>query len=547
MQRGQRMWAAIALLWLGLAASGSVDVRPVSVKLQASPGQRFKFVITVKNSGAKTQRIRLYYADIVQESPDRRNFPEPGTTPYSAIPLMDAVPTELTLAAGEERRLPMAGKVPPQIRGSRHGVLMIEPLLGAAGETGPVVSMAVRIGFLIDVEIKGLYGGALTVKDNQLGLATTLLEGSGLSPAEREALQGKLAARIVFQNSGDGAAWPTGWIYLRDRGNGRLVQRLSLSGDRNLRVLPKSPLAAVCVFDRAIPPGDYTVQCLTSYGPMRRRLESSRAFRVAGPESVTPLEDGAASSEMLSLTVSPERLDVPLSAATVSSRTVVVRNGETKPLRCVAMVRQFVEEVDGTVSELPGDAGGQVALDSTEFVIPARGARGVRLSISPGTGLDPLREHYWLVKVVGRPASGGDEVALGSTLVVAADKVHATAPVLKVLNLEVKDQVEYTSVRFLVQNAGGKAAQVTGGLNIYEGDGTAAVAALPLGESSPRILAGGTRQIDLRVNRVMDDKPWRCLLNLAGGPTTAEFKITIAPPPRQSAPSAADTAKPKEG
>ncbi|MCK4298888.1 MAG: hypothetical protein KAX80_05115, partial [Planctomycetes bacterium] len=409
--------------------------------------------------------------DVAQGDEGRLTFPAAGDTPYSCAEWLDLPATTVALAGGEEYDLVVTGRVPARTRGTRHGAIMIIPHpRPAPGGGGVVVGVVMRIAFLVDFILPGAARTDVTIDSLEMVPATEVMPGT--TPRDMLAqYQDRTALRITCTNQGESGTVVSGYAYLRAGASGRIIQKMQLGGDRGLMLLPLSKVRTNVIFPQKVSSGGYAVEVRAHYGERKRRLEASQLFQVTETGEATAVGEFGSQAERYSLRLSPERMKLPLKAALTTTRQLYVRNEEQVPLDCTAQVVGFGVELDGTVIEEPlgttssadvADAtrakSAQITVSPEEFTIPAAAAIRLRVQATLGEGLEPIREHYWMVKVTGRPQEakkGEVGAALAASLLVGADprQVEPAAPELA--GTEVQQGLDNTVFQLVVHNAGG--------------------------------------------------------------------------------------------
>ena len=530
-----------ALLAAGLAtapaARAAVRIEPLSAEIRARPGQQFSFPLQVTNlSNTEPTAVDFGLTDVA-ETATGRSFPAAGSTAYSLLEWL-TLPPRLQLAGGESRQLSLEGRVPPSARGTRHGAVMIIPVTPASAPGGGAqVTMVIRVAYLVDLTIPGTGRSDLSVEG--LDLIPALETAGAMTPGDiLEQLAGKLAVRVRLRNQGDSGDRVHGWVYLRDGRSRRIVQRLPLGGERGVRALPQSPAGSQTVLPQAVPPGPYLLELEARYGDRNQRLRASQAFEVSSPTEIAAVGEFGAESEYYRLTLSQDRVEAPLRAGIATTRSLQVRNEESIPLECSVEVLNFRVEPDGTLTEEPAESAPPVTVTPQQFTLPPRAATSLRVQVTPSDSLAPEREHYWLVRITGRGATGG-AVALATALVVAADpqRVQPAAPQLAPPS--VQQGLDTTTFTLLISNPGGRAWPVAGTLTVREAEAEQPLGVLPLtSEEGVSLLAGGERQFSLALAQPMKDKAWVCALSLslARGQDPAQFAFTVNPAPPPEAP-----------
>lgn len=509
-----------------------MQITPVSARLAGRPGQHFQCRFRLSNPSQTTPTaVSLEICDVTQAGP-AHGYPQPGSTSYSCATWIAEIPSALELAPGEVFDLVMTGTVPVGISGTRHCALLITPRRAAgstaSAATGTTIGLSLAVP--IDLSLPGPDLADVEVGDIQLVPAAAI---AGSAPDAKESA-GRLALVADLRNAGCGAAWLSGHAYLRDARTRRVVQHMAFGDQELLRVLPESHSELRMVLSSPVEAGEYLIEVQARYGRRSRRLQATRTYRVVGNEVAATMGTVRALSERYFVTVRPPRLEAPLSSTTETMRTLLVRNDEDVPLLCTAAMTTFTEETDGTVVESQEAPGAALSLSPAQFEIPARGSMGVRLSIRPGQGLDPTREHYWMLKVTGRAKEPAEQssVAMGGTLIVAVDKRRAMPAVLKVTNVEVAQGLETTTFRMTLRNTGGSQVPVKGRLTIFDGQGGPELGSKILGEEeSVAILAGSERLVETGFDMPMKDTPWLCELQMSlgrGNQTTLTFEVAPA-------------------
>lgn len=535
--------AAATLLCCGGAVRAGVQVAPTSVRLDMRAGTRFSipFRFTALPGDGKTS-FEIEAMDVVQPSAFERGYPPAGTTPYSCASFLNLPKQVVALKEGEERIMTVRGVVPGSAKGSRHCVIMITPIDPAAPSRldGTSVTVNVRISVPLDIDIPGPATARLDLSELRL-LRASSVPGSIFN---KENLEGRLAGQVVVRNQGERAGWASGYLYLRDRRSGRILQRAAMGTERPVRVLPMSPGASHVYFKDPVAPGDYRLEARLRYGSRQTRLEGLRDFRVAQDGDPEPLASTDASSEEYAMSLGVDRVEVPLSPGIATQRLVRLRNDDKVPLNCTVEVQSFNEEPDGTVVEVADEQDrSQLSAEPSQVVLQPQSAQLLRLRITPSEGLDASREHYWLVKVTGRPgvvAEPNRGVAFATALVVASDRRQAKPAALRLVDASVRPNLEYTDCWITVRNSGGIQWPLRGTLKVYEGAATQPFATLTIPKDGmpTTVLADSSRLVMVRVPRPMMTEPWRCELRFDNGmdkPFVLAMKID---PPVNTRPAA---------
>ncbi|MCK4324457.1 MAG: hypothetical protein KAW89_08010 [Armatimonadetes bacterium] len=530
----------IATLWATAGAEAALRVEPLRAQIKARPGQRFQFTIRLTNlSATEPTEVALEPSDVAQGDDGRLAFPAAGETPYSCAEWLSLPAPTVALAGREVYDLVITGRVPARTQGTRHGAIMIIPGGAPAPRGGGmVVAMVMRIAFLVDFILPGAARTDVTIDSLEMVPATEVMPAT--TPADMLAqYQDRTAMRITCNNLGESGTVVSGYAYLRAAATGRIVQKMQL-GDRGFMLLPLSKVRTNVIFPQKLSSGGYAVEVRAHYGERKRRLEASQLFQVAETGEATAVGEFGSQAERYSLRLSPERMKLPLKAALTTTRQLYVKNEEQVPLDCTAQVVGFGVELDGTVIEEALGTNSEITVSPEQFTIPASAAIRLRVQATLGEGLEPTQEHYWMVKVTGRPQEakeGEVGAALAASLLVGADprQVQPAAPELA--GTEVQQGLDNTVFQLVVHNAGGSALLLKGKLTVNESGGEE-IASLPVPQSEEiTVLAGSSRLLKVTVLQAMADKPWECELALQLGPgQEVKFPFQVKPVPKSLPP-----------
>ena len=544
----------IATLGATAGAEAALRVEPLRAQINARPGQRFQFTIRLTNlSATEPTEVGVAPADVAQGDEGRLTFPAAGDTPYSCADWLDLPATTVALAGGEVYDLVVTGRVPARTQGTRHGAIMIIPGGAPAPRGGGmVVAMVMRIAFLVDFILPGAARTDVKIDSLEMVPATEVMPGT--TPRDMLAqYQDRTALRLTCNNQGDSGTVVSGYVYLRAGASGRIVQKMPLGGERGLTLLPLSKVRTNVIFPQKLSSGEYAVEVRAHYGERKRRLEAGQLFQMGETGEASAVGELGSRAERYSLSLSPESMKFPLKAGLTTTRQFYVKNEEQVPLDCTAQVVGFGVELDGTVIEeaLGTDSSADVA-DATmaksaqitvspeQFTIPASAAIRLRVQATLGEGLEPTQEHYWMVKVTGRPQEakeGEVGAALAASLLVGADprQVQPAAPELA--GTEVQQGLDNTVFQLVVHNAGGSALPLKGKLTVNESSGEELASLSVPASEEITILAGSSRLLKVMVLQAMADKPWECELALQlGSGQEVKFPFQVKPVPKSLPP-----------
>jgi P pilus assembly chaperone PapD len=403
-----------------------------------------------------------------------------------------------------------------------------------------VVAMVMRIAFLVDFILPGAARTDVTIDSLEMVPATEVMPRTA-PPEVTAQYQDRTAMRITCNNLGESGTVVSGYAYLRAGASGRIIQKMQLGGDRGLMLLPLSKVRTNVIFPQKLSSGGYAVEVRAHYGERKRRLEAGQLFQVTETGEATAVGEFGSQAERYSLRLSPESMKFSLKTGITTTRQFHVKNEEQVPLDCTAQVVGFGVELDGTVIEEALGTTSQITVSPEQFTIPASAAIRLRVQATLGEGLEPTREHYWMVKVTGRPQEakpGEVGAALAASLLVGADprQVQPAAPELA--GTEVQQGLDNTVFQLVVHNAGGSALPLKGKLTVKESGGEE-IASLPVPQSEEiTILAGSSRLLKVMVLQAMADKPWECELALRlGSGQGVKFPFQVKPVPKSLPPS----------
>ncbi len=532
----------IATLGATTGAEAALRVEPLRAQIKARPGQRFQFTIRLTNlSATEPTEVGLELSDIAQGDEGHLTFPAAGDTPYSCADWLDLPAPTVALAGREVYDLVITGRVPARTQGTRHGAIMIIPGGAPAPRGGGmVVAMVMRIAFLVDFILPGAARTDVTIDSLEMVPATEVMPRTA-PPEVTAQYQDRTAMRITCNNQGESGTVVSGYVYLRAGATGRIIQKMPLGGERGFMLLPLSKVRTNVIFPQKLSRGEYAVEVRAHYGERKRRLEAGQLFQVAETGGATAVGEFGTQAERYSLRLSPERMKLPLKAALTTTRQFYVKNEEKVPLDCTAQVVGFGVELDGTVIEEALGTTSQITVSPEQFTIPASAAIRLRVQATLGEGLEPTQEHYWMVKVTGRPQEaeeGEVGAALAASLLVGADprQVQPAAPELA--GTEVQQGLDNTVFQLVVHNAGGCALPLKGKLTVKESDGEE-IASLPVPQGEEiTVLAGSSRLVKVTVLQAMADKPWECELTLRlDSGQEVKFPFQVKPMPKSLPPA----------
>lgn len=246
------LWVSV-VPWCDVVHAFSFSVEPSRIELSIPPGKQRGKSVRINNRSEKPIHIRTYTQDVIFLPDGTSDFPDPGSTAWSAAKWVKVVPAEFDLPPGGMQEARVTVQLPEQASGGYYAMVFFETLPSYA-EKGLGINF--RIGALTQV----------TVPDT-------------------EAYQAKLAnltvpspssAIVELFNEGNVLIRPKGKIKLLDAREKRVAQ-LEFNPQR-LGVLPTS-LRQFSVELPALPPGTYRLRAEIDYGT-RYLLIGEQTFSV---------------------------------------------------------------------------------------------------------------------------------------------------------------------------------------------------------------------------------------------------------------------------
>ncbi len=242
---GMALAGALSVLVAGadaFAEGFSFSVEPTRVELSVAPGKRRGKTVMVDNSRSdQPVHLTAYVRDIVYMPDGTHDFPEPGSTQWSAAKWVDISPKEMDIPAGETADVRVSVAVPEGAAGGYYAMVFFEtgPSYAQSG-----IGVNFRLGSLVEVVIPGTAALAAKLTDFQM------------PAADRFELQ-------IF-NDGNVLFRPGGKIKVFDAQGKRLMQ-VDVNKER-LSILPKTARKIVVPLERQLTPGTYTARAELDYG-----------------------------------------------------------------------------------------------------------------------------------------------------------------------------------------------------------------------------------------------------------------------------------------
>jgi hypothetical protein len=236
---------------LGLAALCGGDapvwafgfsIEPARVEVSVPAGKRRGKTLTVKN--ARTDQpvhLNMYIRDVRYQPDGTNDFPDPGTTPWSAASWVQVTPMELDIPPQSSRDVRISVTAPPDAAGGHYAVVFFESL-PTLQEDG--ISVNFRIGAVVEAVVPG-------TEQRAMRLTNLVLE----APATLQA--------SLF-NDGNFLVRPKGTVKIFDAAGRRVHQEpFNRSG---VGVLPNSARTVSHQLEAEIPPGRYRITAEIDYG-----------------------------------------------------------------------------------------------------------------------------------------------------------------------------------------------------------------------------------------------------------------------------------------
>ncbi|MBP9854054.1 MAG: hypothetical protein KBD53_04210 [Candidatus Omnitrophica bacterium] len=166
------------------------------MRLTVTPGETVVDSMALHNVGSTTANVKIYWQDFTYLPPftGKKDFSQPGTSPYSMASWITFSPQIVTLPPQSKRDIDFTIKVPEDAKGGHYGVLFFEQG-GAVGTKNTGVNIVTRLGSLFFVE---------TVNRDK----TSTIDNIKI---EEQAVKG------TFTNKGDVFLFPRGIFYLTDQ------------------------------------------------------------------------------------------------------------------------------------------------------------------------------------------------------------------------------------------------------------------------------------------------------------------------------------------
>ncbi len=177
-------------------ASAQLLMEKSRMRLTVTPGETVVDSMALHNVGSTTANVKIYWQDFTYLPPftGKKDFSQPGTSPYSMASWITFSPQIVTLPPQSKRDIDFTIKVPEDAKGGHYGVLFFEQG-GAVGTKNTGVNIVTRLGSLFFVE---------TVNRDK----TSTIDNIKI---EEQAVKG------TFTNKGDVFLFPRGIFYLTDQ------------------------------------------------------------------------------------------------------------------------------------------------------------------------------------------------------------------------------------------------------------------------------------------------------------------------------------------
>ncbi|PIQ84005.1 MAG: hypothetical protein COV75_04375 [Candidatus Omnitrophica bacterium CG11_big_fil_rev_8_21_14_0_20_63_9] len=241
------------LLWCQQALAFSFSVEPSRIELSIPAGKQRGKTVRINNRSDKPIHIKAYVNDVIFLPDGTNDFPEPGSTAWSAAKWVKVIPSEFDIPAGGVQEARVSVQLPEGASGGYYAMVFFETL-PTYTEKGLGVNF--RIGALTQITVP-----KTEVYQAKIANLRVLSASSAL---------------VELFNDSNVLIRPSGRIKILDAREKRIAQ-VEFNPQR-LGVLPKS-VRQFSVELEPLPPGTYRLRAEIDYGT-RYLLVGEQTFDV---------------------------------------------------------------------------------------------------------------------------------------------------------------------------------------------------------------------------------------------------------------------------
>ena len=239
---------SLLLLFSSALNAASLSVSPNYFEFEGQPGQSVGEKLTIYNSSAFSQRVKLYTGDFWYDKKFNRIFPDPGTSEFSAASWVTIHSPEIEIAPNSQKEIEFVFAIPLEAKLSGYACLFVEQLPKTGQEHGSV-------GLSLRVAVPLLYRKPGMTFDRILLKNFSIKKPTAFRP---------LVLSFLLQNEEQQYAFPEGSILIVRGEKKDFVAKNELKRDKVL--LPKQQLMMNLPLSIEPKPGDYEGILTLFYG-----------------------------------------------------------------------------------------------------------------------------------------------------------------------------------------------------------------------------------------------------------------------------------------
>lgn len=246
MDHGRFCAAVVAVVLLAQPAAAwafGFQIEPARIELSVPAGKRRGQTLSVTNQKPEGDIHLASYARDLRSAPDGTyEYPEAGSTAWSAATWIEVVPGELDVAAKTTQQVRLSVSAPEGATGGHYAMVFFESTPGYAEGSG--VGVNFRIGVLVEVVIPGTERFEAQLKN--------------------VALEAPNRLRVDFFNAGNVLVRPVGAVKVFDAAGKKAAEWPF--NPKYLGVLPDTLRYFMTDLDKPLPPGRYRARVEIDYG-----------------------------------------------------------------------------------------------------------------------------------------------------------------------------------------------------------------------------------------------------------------------------------------
>lgn len=490
--------ASLLLVLLGIATAQEIIVSPQITELEAPPGGKKTFEVTVGNAGQLTSLVAHIGVSPIEQNHRGDYTITSKDNKWSCVPWITIDKQRVALEPGEWETIRCQVEVPFNASGGRYAAITVSFGDMASRTPGLTTSFQYVLGSYIELSISR---GLVTRSAEISNLQVTAIAGNPIL----ENQYGRDAFFIVADVANTGNIGILAKATLRVREQRGLHRREVPLGTGRGMVLPEATVKYRSLFTRKPPAGIYAAEASLDYGSYKPAV-TRLVFSITQDGDIVP--GRVESVETVGLGVNPRAFDLRGGPGARKTVGVTLSNVEATPLTITTEKLGLYQRSDGrlatTTSNTELSCQDWITVEPDSFEIEPNSRKRVRITL--GIPRETSGSRYARIAFVPKAASVSRESMAESYstdiyLTILPDIKKAIA--IKGLGASSEGRFKPVSINFRVENTGNCHVSIEANASI-SGPGGSLVNELSLPRMDTRILPGVTRVFTIADNQGLE-------------------------------------------